>query len=241
MYFNVLAGKVIQKSLDQHNDRDLLDISNNQSWRLDSSWEFVVAEESEGLRETSAKFPVSNSPSTSYLCEDDEMRMNNRRPILNSLASSRGDHHNNTSGSDSFNDESLNSINNNNLNSIHRFSRYDNLDGGRTEEEQSDDDQLDDKPEVEEKISSPWDSSKWEHLLRIVSESTQQLDNLQMNDDYNEPRSNYEMEKSPSSFGLNIHENMADKLETVRRQSILDQRQRVSFSLIFISVRNVIS
>ena len=51
----------------------------------------------------------------------------------------------------------------------YRFSRYDNLECRKSEENFL---------QQENSISQPWDSSKWEHLLKIVSDSTMQLDSI---------------------------------------------------------------
>ena len=118
-------------------------------------------------KDCTAKFPVLTPPNSPFNVQGAEV----------------GDHHSgdNFSGI-SHTESSLNSVNNNQSdydssnNNLNRFSRYDNLEVERAEDESSEDGHL----EGEEKISAPWDSSKWEHLLRLVSESTQQLDSLQM-------------------------------------------------------------
>lgn len=120
-------------------------------------------------KEGTAKFPVLTPPNSPFNLDGEPA----------------GDHHSgdNFSGI-SHTESSLNSVNNNQSdydgsnNNLHRFSRYDNLEIQRTEDDSSEDGDL--EGEGQEKISAPWDSSKWEHLLRLVSESTQQLDSLQM-------------------------------------------------------------
>lgn len=54
-----------------------------------------------------------------------------------------------------------------------RFSCYDNL-----ERSQAEKDSLEESDSDEDKISPPWDSRKWQHLMKVISESTQQLDLL---------------------------------------------------------------
>lgn len=137
---------------------------------MDNSWEFVVWQK-DGEQQKDSKFPVLTPPNS---------------PFLQSGGADRErDHHSgdNFSGI-SQTESSLNSVNNNQSdydssnNNLNRFSRYDNLEVDRADDESSEDGHL--EGEGQEKISAPWDSSKWEHLLRLVSESTQQLDSLQM-------------------------------------------------------------
>ncbi|CAL8110516.1 unnamed protein product [Orchesella dallaii] len=174
------APEDLRNSNSQHtNEASVLEVSNNQSWRVDNSWEFVMWQKN-GERhpqESTAKFPVLTPPNSPHNVEGGV------------------DHHSgdNFSGI-SQTESSLNSVNNNQSdydgsnNNLHRFSRYDNLEIQRAEDESSEDGQL--EAEGQEKISAPWDSSKWEHLLRLVSESTQQLDSLQMLESSLEKRRN---------------------------------------------------
>lgn len=158
--------------LQQGNDSgSVLETSHNQSWRVDNSWEFVMwQKDGERLpKEGTAKFPVLTPPNSPFNIEGG-----------GGVDHQSGDNFSGISHTES----SLNSVNNNQSdydgsnNNLNRFSRYDNLEMQRAEDESSEDGHLD--GDGQEKISTPWDSSKWEHLLRLVSESTQQLDSLQM-------------------------------------------------------------
>jgi len=149
---------------------NLVDSSNNRTWRLDNSWEFAMwqqKEEEKRLMDTNvAKFPIPTPPSSPGT--GTKRARENLRDNSSSICSQ--------------NDDSLSSNNSRIDCSINpnRFSRYDNLEVTKTaDDDNSSEDCLLDG-DVEEKISTPWDSSKWEHLLRLVSESTQQLDSLQM-------------------------------------------------------------
>ncbi len=88
----------------------MLDISNNQSWRLDNSWEFVMWDKSEEERllasNASKKFPVPQGGGSP----------NNNSGVGGNLEDTMTP-----------SEEALNN-NNPNLN-LHRFSRYDNLEG----------------------------------------------------------------------------------------------------------------
>lgn len=121
-------------------------------------------------KEGTAKFPVLTPPNSPFNVEG----------LTIGEQHQTGDNFSAISHTES----SLNSVNNNqsdydgSSSNLNRFSRYDNLEIHRAEDESSEDGQL--EGDGQEKISAPWDSSKWEHLLRLVSESTQQLDSLQM-------------------------------------------------------------
>lgn len=99
-------------------------------------------------------------------------------PVLSSPPSSPKFRRKNSPSESSQTENSLTSTNNNSVNEgcnslQRRFSCYDNLERSKAEtnaDEETDSD--------EDKISPPWDNHKWEHLMRIISESTQQLDLL---------------------------------------------------------------
>ena len=181
-------------------ERQMLDISNNQSWRLDNSWEFVMWEKNEEeklVENSSQKFPVQqNSPNNnSGMGLDDTMTQS---------------------------EEALNN-NNPNLN-LHRFSRYDNLESREEDEDAAGscgDGEESSDIDREEKISMPWDSSKWEHLLRIVSESTQQLDSIQMTECSTLEKSN---QTASSENGNSLTK---EKYRNRESKLIADSKQRV--------------
>ncbi|XP_035706244.1 protein sprint isoform X2 [Folsomia candida] len=132
-----------------------MEIPNTKAWCLDNSWELVMwqKEEERRLKENVSKFPVIPSPT------------NVRR--------------NKTTPSESSHENSTSSTNNNSTNETYnslqrRFSCYDNLERSKAEINA---DEVTDSDE-EDKISPPWNSKKWDHLMRIISESTQQLDLL---------------------------------------------------------------
>ncbi|ODN02424.1 Protein sprint [Orchesella cincta] len=199
-----LAPEDLRNSNLQHtSEASVLEVSHNQSWRVDNSWEFVMWQK-DGERhpqESTAKFPVLTPPNSPHNVEGGV------------------DHHSgdNFSGI-SQTESSLNSVNNNQSdydgsnNNLHRFSRYDNLEIQRAEDESSEDGHL--EAEGQEKISAPWDSSKWEHLLRLVSESTQQLDSLQMLESSLEKR-------------RNLNETQASQL-VVPNANATESKQRIS-------------
>jgi hypothetical protein len=174
-----------------------LESSNNQTWRLDNSWEFVMwqqKEEERRLMENVAKFPIPTPPNSPKMDATKRVREN------------LGD---NSSSVCSQNEDSLSSTNNSRFDcsiNPNRFSRYDNLEVTKsTDEDNSSEDCLLDA-DGEEKISTPWDSSKWEHLLRLVSESTQQLDSLQLSDNYSN-RNNFNLYTHEKAATLSVQEN----------------------------------
>jgi len=164
---------------------NVLDVSTNQSWRLDSSWEFVMwqKEEEQRMMENVAKFPIPTPPNSP---------LDGRRRIKETTAE-------NYSSACSQTEDSLSSTNNNSSTNMNRFSRYDNLEGTKTDDENSSE-ECRFEGDGQEKISTPWDSSKWEHLLRLVSESTQQLDLLQVDNLSNRNNLNlYEFEQQKTT------------------------------------------
>lgn len=190
-------------------DSSVLDVSSNQSWRLDSSWEFVMwqKEEEQRLMENVAKFPIPTPPSSPPL--------EGRRRVKDSAGE-------NNSSACSQNEDSLSSTNNNSgfesSTNINRFSRYDNLEGTKTDDENSGE-ECRFEGDGQEKISTPWDSSKWEHLLRLVSESTQQLDLLQVD--------NFSNRNNLNLYANQPHRSSGDSKLNESKQVTTDPLQRV--------------
>jgi hypothetical protein len=135
----------------------------NKAWCLDNSWELVMwqKEEERRLKGNVAKFPIVPSPPNT--------------PHLRSKATPPSE----SSQTENSSSTNNNSTNNETYNSLQRrFSCYDNLEKSKAEINDDNNEESNEDDDEEEKISPPWNSSKWEHLMRIISESTQQLDLL---------------------------------------------------------------
>lgn len=133
---------------------------------------------------------------------------------------------NKTTPSESSHENSTSSTNNNSTNETYnslqrRFSCYDNLERSKAEINA---DEVTDSDE-EDKISPPWNSKKWDHLMRIISESTQQLDLL----------SSVGNTVHSSSNNASLHEN--ETFRPSRSPNISDPVLQVLFIFLFLFTR----